>query len=56
MYTTFDETGRLNNYAVEPEVYLATFPSVEQQKTYLWQGALATSLVTALLLVATVVS
>ena len=27
MITTTDETGRLNNYPVEPAMYLATFPS-----------------------------
>jgi hypothetical protein len=55
MYTV-DETGVMNNYAVEPGVYLAAYPSVEQQRRYLIQGAGATLLVTATLLTAFVVS
>ncbi len=30
MFTTVDETGRLNNYASEPQVYVAAYPSVEK--------------------------
>ena len=56
MYTTVDETGRLNNYATEPPVYLATSPSVEQRKTYLVQGGLAAAFVTALTVFAALVS
>jgi hypothetical protein len=50
MYTT-NEEGLLNNYAVEPPVYYAEFPSPEQQQRYAFQGAIATILVTALVLV-----
>ncbi|MFB2933694.1 photosystem II assembly protein Psb34, partial [Aerosakkonemataceae cyanobacterium BLCC-F154] len=37
MYTT-NEEGILNNYAVEPPVYFAEYPSQEQQQRYLFQG------------------
>lgn len=56
MYTTVDETGRLNNYAMEPQPYFASYPSPEQQKTYLIQGSLAALLITTLMVIATVVS
>ncbi|MGD1896275.1 MAG: photosystem II assembly protein Psb34 [Phormidesmis sp.] len=56
MYTTTDETGRLNNYPVEPQMYLASYPSPEQQIAYLWQGLMATCLVTSLMLIAVVAS
>lgn len=55
MYTT-DDQGILNNYAVEPTVYLAEYPSEAQQKQYAFQGALATLLVTSILLVTLAVS
>ncbi len=51
MYTT-NEEGLLNNYAVEPPVYYAEFPSPEQQQQYALQGAIATLLVTTFVLVA----
>jgi hypothetical protein len=44
MYT-IDETGVMNNYAVEPQVYLAQYPSPEQQHSYVRQGVLAALLV-----------
>lgn len=56
MYTTTDETGRLNNYATEPEIYLASYPAPEQQRRYLLQGGMATLLMTALLLISLAVS
>lgn len=40
MYTTNNE-GLLNNYAVEPELYYAIYPSLEQQQRYAFQGAVA---------------
>ncbi|WP_143170960.1 photosystem II assembly protein Psb34 [[Phormidium ambiguum] IAM M-71] len=51
MYTT-DDRGVLNNYAVEPTVYCAEYPSQEQQKSYLFQGAVAVLFVSVLLLTA----
>ncbi|OLT60249.1 MULTISPECIES: ssl1498 family light-harvesting-like protein [Moorena] len=52
MYTTVDETGVLNNYAPETEIYYADFPSVEQQRNYISQGAIASFLVSLLILTA----
>ena len=56
MYTTYDETGRLNNYANEPEIYYAVEPSLEQKRNYLTQGAFALLLVTSLVLTSLVIS
>lgn len=47
MYTTADERGILNNYATEPELSYASYPSPEQQRRYLFYGAIATLLITA---------
>jgi hypothetical protein len=55
MYTT-DETGVMNNYAVEPAVYFAEYPSPEQQRRYAVQGAVAVVLVTLTLLTSFIVS
>jgi hypothetical protein len=46
MYTTRNEDGILNNYASEPAMYFAEFPSEEQQQNYAAQGAIAVLLVT----------
>jgi hypothetical protein len=56
MFTTVDETGRLNNYAREPQVYLAAYPSLEEQRAYLLQSGVAALLVTTLLIISAVVS
>jgi hypothetical protein len=56
MLTTTDESGRLNNYAIEPQVYAASYPSFEQQRSYWMQGSLAALLVATLLVVSFVVS
>lgn len=57
MFTTIQrDNGILNNYAVEPEVYFASYPSPEQQQRYTVQGALATLFVSTLILVALAVS
>lgn len=53
---TVDETGLLNNYAVEPTVYAAEFPSLEQQQQYALQGAIAALFVTFTILTAFAVS
>jgi hypothetical protein len=55
MYTTNNE-GILNNYATEPAVYQAEYPSKEQQQRYAFQGALAVLLVASTLLIALAVS
>lgn len=51
MYTV-DETGVMNNYAVEPEIYFAEYPSEEKQRRYMLQAGLATLLVAATFFVA----
>ena len=57
MYTTTQlDNGTLNNYAVEPEMSYTEYPSLYEQKRYLQQGAIATLLVSALVLVSFVVS
>ena len=55
MYTV-DETGVMNNYAVEPEVYFAEYPSDEQQRRYMLQAGFAALLVTATLCISLAVS
>jgi hypothetical protein len=55
MYTMNNE-GLLNNYAVEPPVYYAEFPSEWQQQRYALQGAVATLLVALTILTAISVS
>lgn len=55
MYT-IDETGVMNNYAVEPDMYFAAYPSVEQQRRYLVQGAVAILLIATTLFTALAVS
>ena len=57
MFTTIQrDNGILNNYAVEPKVYFASYPSPEQQQRYALQGAFATLFVSTLVLVALAVS
>ncbi len=56
MYTTVNEEGILNNYATEPDMYPAIFPSPEQRRNYALQGAIATLFVTSLILISFVVS
>lgn len=52
MYTTRNQDGILNNYASEPEIYFAEFPSPEQQQRYAAQGAIAVLLITFTVLIA----
>ena len=56
MYTTTDEYGILNNYAPEATVYVAEFPSQEEQRRYALQGAIATLIVGLLILTSLSVS
>lgn len=53
---TVDDEGIINNYATEPDMSLADYPSPEQQKRYLSWGAGAMLLVTTTLLTAFAVS
>ncbi len=56
MYTTTDDRGILNNYASEPDMYYAEYPSVEQRRQYALQGAIAALFVTAVFFVSLAVS
>lgn len=56
MYTTQLDNGVLNAYAIEPETYLAEYPSQAQQRRYAQQGAIAALLVTSLFMIALAVS
>ncbi len=56
MYTTTDERGILNNYATEPQMYYAEYPNQEQQRRYIFQGALALLLLSSLVLTALAIS
>ncbi len=56
MYTTTDERGILNNYATEPAMSYAEYPTQYEQRQYAWQAAFATLLISALVLVAFSVS
>jgi hypothetical protein len=53
---TYSENGILNNYAAEPVIYAAEFPSPEQQQQYAFQAAIAVLLVTLTILTAFSVS
>jgi len=53
---TIDDEGIINNCALEPDMYLANYPSAQQQKRYIFLGAGASLLVTIILLTAFVVS
>ena len=57
MYTTTQlDNGTLNNYATEPEMSYAEYPSLYEQKRYIKQAAIATLLVTAMIFISFVVS
>ncbi len=57
MYTTTQvDNGILNNYATEPKMSYAEYPTVYEQKRYFKQAAIASILVSALVLVSFVVS
>jgi hypothetical protein len=56
MKTTQLDNGTLNNYATEPQISYAEYPALYEQRRYLQQAAIATLLVTALVLVSFVVS
>ena len=49
-YVINDE-GIINNYATEPDMYMANYPSPEQQKRYAFLGAGAMLLITVTLLI-----
>ena len=45
-----DDEGIINDYATEPDLYIANYSSPEQQKHYILLGAEATLLITIALL------
>jgi hypothetical protein len=51
VYTTTDEKGILNNYAKEPKLYYAEFPTKAQQSTYTFQGVVAILFLTSIVLI-----
>lgn len=53
---TVDREGLTNNYAVEPDMYLAAFPTPAQARRYAYQGMAAATLVAGLLLTSAIVS
>ncbi len=53
--TTVDQEGLMNNYGLEPEVYFATPPSLEQARQYGFQGFFAAMLVVSLVITAALV-
>ncbi|MCT7981976.1 ssl1498 family light-harvesting-like protein [Laspinema sp. A4] len=56
MYTTSDEKGILNNFATEPKMYQAEYPSPEQQKRYIAYGAASILLVALTIFTALAIS
>ncbi|MDJ0658001.1 MAG: ssl1498 family light-harvesting-like protein [Crocosphaera sp.] len=56
MFTTSDENGILNNFANEPDMYYAAYPTQKQQQGYLVQGVFAALLIIGLGVVVTLVS
>jgi hypothetical protein len=50
MYTTANEQGIVNNYAKDPVIYYAEYPTVAEQRRYALQGAIATLFVGLLIL------
>jgi hypothetical protein len=54
--TTVDDEGLINNFATEPKVYPATYPSPPQQRRYILWGAGAIVLVAILILISFSVS
>ncbi len=56
MYTSTDERGLLNNFATEPKLYHAEYPSPEQQKLYIAYGAASMVLVALTIFTAVAIS
>lgn len=53
---TVDQEGLTNNYAIEPDMYYAVFPSPEQARQYALQGFAAATLIVGLILTSLAVS
>ncbi len=56
MRYTQESGGRLNNFAVEPKIYQAEYPSKAQQIRYIFMGIASLALVSGLIAVAFAVS
>ena len=56
MYTTKEENGLLNNYAVEPQITYSESPTSNEQRRYLIQGIVAALVITATIVTAFAVS
>ena len=56
MYTVQEENGRLNNYAVEPKVYVAEYPESDEQRRYIIQGAISALIVATVIVTSFLVS
>lgn len=56
MRYTVEDGGRLNNYAVEPEMYEAEPPTSTDKRNYIILGALAVALIAGVMSLAFVVS
>ncbi len=56
MYTSTDENGILNNFATEPKMYHAEYPSPKQQKRYIAYGVASILLVALTIFTAVAIS
>lgn len=56
MYTTTDEKGILNNFATEPKMYAAEYPSQQQKLRYVAYGVASISLIALTIFTAIAVS
>jgi hypothetical protein len=53
---TIDNEGKSNNYAIEPIVYAATYPTADEQEQYTLQAAISALFVVSMILVSFAVS
>jgi hypothetical protein len=51
-----DEQGKLDNFAIEPQVYVAEYPTPAEQRRYALQGAIAVVFVSALIFISFAIS
>ncbi|NES74129.1 MAG: ssl1498 family light-harvesting-like protein [Okeania sp. SIO2D1] len=56
MQTAQLDNGILNNYAQEPKMYYAQYPSYDQQQRYKLQGGIAALFVSALIFTSIAIS
>ncbi|MCT7956737.1 photosystem II assembly protein Psb34 [Laspinema palackyanum] len=56
MYTSTDEKGILNNFATEPKLYHADYPTPEEQKRYIAYGVASALLVALRIFTAVAIS